>query len=32
MDEIIGKAVLIYWPIDTLGLIPHYDLVGAAGE
>jgi len=32
VDEIIGKAILIYWPIDTLGLIPHYDLVGAAGE
>ncbi len=30
--EIIGKAVLVYWPLDTLGLIPHYDLVGAAGE
>ena len=30
--EIIGKAVLVYWPLDTLGLIPHYDLVRAAGE
>jgi len=32
VDEIIGKAILVYWPLDTLGLIPHYDLVGAAGE
>jgi len=32
VDEIIGKAILIYWPLDTLSLIPHYDLVGAAGE
>ena len=31
-DEIIGKAILVYWPLETLGLIPHYDLVGAAGE
>jgi signal peptidase I len=32
VDEIIGKAILVYWPLDTLGLVPHYDLVGAAGE
>jgi len=32
VDEIIGKAILVYWPLDTLGLIPHYDLVGATGE
>ena len=32
MVEIIGKAVLVYWPPDTIGLIPHYDLVVAAGE
>lgn len=32
LDEIIGKAVLVYWPPDTVGLIPHYDLVGAAEE
>lgn len=31
-DEIIGKAVLVYWPLDTMGLIPHYDLVGAAEQ
>ncbi len=30
MDEIIGKAVLVYWPPDTVGFIPHYDLAGAA--
>lgn len=32
LDEIIGKAVLVYWPPETVGLIPHYDLVGAAEE
>ncbi|NIS81313.1 MAG: signal peptidase I [Anaerolineales bacterium] len=32
MDEIIGKAILVYWPPETVGLIPHYDLVTAAGE
>lgn len=32
MEEIIGKAVLVYWPLETMGLIPHYDLVGAAEE
>lgn len=32
IDEIIGKAVLVYWPLDTIGLIPHHDLVGAAKE
>jgi len=30
INEIIGKALLIYWPMDTIGLIPHYDLVIAA--
>jgi signal peptidase I len=30
IEEIIGKAVLVYWPLDTVGLIPHYDLVGAS--
>lgn len=29
-NEIIGKAILVYWPLDTVGLIPHYDLAGAA--
>ncbi len=32
IDEIIGKAIFVYWPLDTVGLIPHYDLVGAAEE
>jgi signal peptidase I len=31
LDEIIGKAILIYWPPTEAGLIPHYDLA-AAGE
>lgn len=30
INEIIGKAMLVYWPMDTFGLIPHYDLVIAA--
>lgn len=25
-DQIIGKAVLVYWPPNELGLIPHYEL------
>ncbi len=32
INEIIGKAIFVYWPLDTVGLIPHYDLVGAAEE
>jgi signal peptidase I len=32
IDEIIGKAIFVYWPLDTIGLIPHYDLAGAAEE
>jgi len=31
-NEIIGKAMLVYWPMDTIGLIPHYDLVIAAEQ
>jgi signal peptidase I len=31
MGEIIGKAILVYWPPSDAGLIPHYDLA-AAGE
>jgi signal peptidase I len=31
LNEIIGKAVLVYWPPSEAGLIPHYDLA-AAGE
>jgi len=30
--EIIGKAVLIYWPPSEVGVIPHYDLAVAAEE
>jgi signal peptidase I len=29
-EEIIGKAVIVYWPITDLGIIPHFDLVSAA--
>jgi len=32
INEIIGKAMLVYWPMDTIGLIPHYDLVIAAEQ
>jgi len=28
-DAIVGKAVLIYWPIQEFGLAPHHDLLGA---
>jgi len=31
-DDIIGKAVLVYWPPDEIGLIPHYDFALAAPE
>lgn len=30
VDSVIGKAVLVYWPLDTMGLIPHYNLAVAA--
>lgn len=30
LDEIIGKAVLVYWPPEDVGLIPHYELATAA--
>ncbi len=30
LDEIIGKAVLVYWPPEDVGLIPHYELAIAA--
>jgi signal peptidase I len=29
-EDIIGKAVIVYWPINDLGIIPHYDLVSAS--
>ena len=28
MAEVIGKAVLVYWPPDSVGMIPHYELNG----
>jgi signal peptidase I len=32
LEDIIGKAVLVYWPPAEIGLIPHYDLANAASE
>jgi signal peptidase I len=31
-EEIIGKAIIVYWPLGDLGVIPHYELVSAAEE
>jgi signal peptidase I len=31
-EEIIGKAVLVYWPPKEIGLIPHYEFAIAAQE
>lgn len=31
-DEIIGKAIIVYWPLGDLGVIPHYELVSAAED
>ena len=31
-EEIIGKAIIIYWPLGDLGIIPHYELVSAAED
>ncbi len=28
--EIIGKAVVVYWPLDDAGIITHSDFIGAA--
>jgi signal peptidase I len=28
-EDIIGKAVIVYWPLNDLGIIPHYELVSA---
>lgn len=30
VDDILGKAILVYWPPSELGLIPHYELAVAA--
>ena len=32
MEEIIGKAIVIYWPLNNLSIIPHYNIVSAAEE
>jgi signal peptidase I len=29
-EDILGKAILVYWPPTELGLIPHYELAVAA--
>ncbi len=31
MEAVIGKAIFVYWPINEISLIPHYDLAVAAG-
>ncbi len=31
LREVIGKAVLVYWPPQDVGVIPHYDLMAGAG-
>lgn len=31
-EELVGKAVLVYWPPSEVGAIPHYDLAVAAEE
>ena len=30
INEIIGKAVAVYWPVADVGVIPHYSLAAAA--
>ena len=30
LEDIIGKAVLVYWPLDEMGWIPSYNLAAAA--
>ncbi len=32
LRDVIGKAVLVYWPPEQMGLIPHYQEAVAAGE
>lgn len=29
-EEVIGKAVVVYWPLTEIGMIPHYDLASAS--
>ncbi len=31
MEAVIGKAIFVYWPLNEISLIPHYDLAIAAG-
>lgn len=31
LEDILGKAILVYWPPSELGWIPHYELAVAAG-
>lgn len=28
IEDIIGKAVFVYWPFERIGLVEHYDLAG----
>ena len=30
VEDILGKAILVYWPPSELGLIPHYEFTVAA--
>ena len=30
VEDILGKAILVYWPPSELGLIPHYEFAVAA--
>jgi signal peptidase I len=32
IENIIGKAVVIYWPLRNLSVIPHYELAAAAED
>ncbi len=32
IEEIIGKAILVYWPPPDLGWIPHYSLLAEAAQ
>jgi signal peptidase I len=32
IEDIIGKAVIVYWPLDDLEFIPQYELVSAAED
>ncbi len=28
VDDIIGKAVFVYWPLERIGLVEHYEVAG----